>query len=156
MPVHYSIRANSISSFLAPSEEQRFEMSLNQSLGLRSNHRPKSEMSKKARKRIRNAINWLTVLSSKRNAKISQDRYIYNFQISFVTLTLPSKQMHSHQEIKSQCLNRFLTEMRRKFGVQNYVWKLELQKNGNAHFHLTFDKFVHYRAIRYYWLHRSL
>lgn len=33
----------------------------------------------------------------------------------------------------------------------NYVWKAELQKNGNIHFHLTTDIFIHYMLIRREW-----
>lgn len=116
-----------------------------------NNTRQKNEMSPKARKRIRKAINWLTYLSETRNEKFSGGRIVRNFKVSFVTLTLPTKQMHSHQEITQKCLNRFLTVLRQKYKVQNYVWKAELQKNGNIHYHLTFDVFIHYLAIRREW-----
>lgn len=113
--------------------------------------KPQNGMSKKAKNRLRTALNWLVACSEKRNVKIKNGGIVKNFQISFITLTLPTKQMHSHQEIKSKCLNLFLTKLRMKFGVHNYVWKAELQKNGNIHFHLSIDKPIHYMIIRKYW-----
>lgn len=115
------------------------------------NSRPNPKFSRKAAKRIRDAVNWLTYLSAKRNVKQKGGRVVTNFQISFVTLTLPTKQLHSHKEITKKCLNRFLTVARQKWGIQNYVWKAELQRNGNIHYHLTFDKYIHYMAIRREW-----
>lgn len=116
-----------------------------------NNQRKVNELSKSAQKRIKNAVNWMTYLSSSRNVSEKSGISIKNFQISFVTLTLPTKQMHTHDEIKSKCLNHFLTVLRQKFKIQNYIWKAELQRNGNIHFHLTFDKFIHYMALRNVW-----
>lgn len=109
------------------------------------------ELSKKAQNRIRQAINWLMLCSAKRNIRLKGGKLIKGFQVSFVTLTLPTQQHHTHAEIKKKCLNNFLVQMRAKFGVQNYIWKMELQKNGNVHFHLSFDKYIHYSQIRKYW-----
>ena len=90
------------------------------------------------------------VLSTPRTVKINAKKNIYNFRQSFITLTLPSEQIHSDVEIKV-CLDRFLTILRNNFKIKNYVWKAELQKNENIHFHLTIDKYIHYNALRYYW-----
>lgn len=111
----------------------------------------KVSLSPKARRRLQNSINWLTACSAKRKVSINSGKSSFFFRVGFVTLTLPCKQLHSHAEIKSKCLNRFLTDLRRFHGVQNYVWKAELQKNGNVHFHLTFDKFIHYLQLRKLW-----
>jgi len=116
-----------------------------------SNKRKSNELSKKSKNRLRDTLSWLVQCSAKRNVKLAGGISISNFQISFVTLTLPVKQMHSHKEIKSRCLNLFLQNFRNKFGVKNYIWKAELQKNGNIHFHLSFDKPIHYMVIRKYW-----
>lgn len=122
----------------------------------KKNEMPKSnlaniQMSKKARTRLQNSINWLTACSSKRKVSIDGGKSVFYFKIGFVTLTLPCEQFHSHADIKSKCLNRFLTDLRRFHNVNNYVWKAELQDNGNVHFHLTIDKFIHYMQIRKLW-----
>lgn len=116
-----------------------------------NNKRSGSGLSAKGQRRIRKAINWLTYLSSKRNVQFKRGKVIRGFSVGFITLTLPAKQMHSHKEIKQKCLNLFLVNLRKNFNVHNYLWKAELQKNGNIHFHLTIDKFIHFGAIRKYW-----
>lgn len=108
-------------------------------------------LSSSSKKEIRDSIFSMYQLSKPRTQKIGSGKFIYNFRQSFVTLTLPSKQVHSDVEIK-QCLNHFLTNVRRAFKIQNYVWKAELQQNENIHFHLSFDKYTPFQAIRYYWL----
>src|SRR5699024_2849989 len=113
--------------------------------------RTRPGMSKGAQKRIRRAINWLVYLSNQRTKRLPSRRVVSNFQVSFITLSLPSKQMHSHKEIKERCLNQFLTICRKRFNMKNYVWKAELQVNGNIHFHITTDVFIHYMKIRKIW-----
>ncbi len=115
--------------------------------------KPKSSvnLSKASKKNIRDSIMSMYVLSKPRTIKTPSSKFIYNYRQSFITLTLPATQFHSDVEIK-KCLNHFLTNIRRAFNIENYVWKAELQKNENIHFHLSFDKYVHFQAVRYYWL----
>lgn len=107
-------------------------------------------LSRTSVRNIKDSVMSMYILSKPRTVKINAKKYIYNYRQSFITLTLPSKQIHSDIEIKI-CLDRFLTIMRNNFNIKNYVWKAELQKNENIHFHLTIDKYIHYNAIRYYW-----
>lgn len=122
-------------------------------LSLRNLRKSKSSvnLSASSKKEIRDSIFSMYTLSKPRTQKVGNGKFIYNFRQSFVTLTLPSKQVHSDVEIK-KCLNHFLTNVRRSFKIQNYVWKAELQQNENIHFHLSFDKYTPFQAIRYYWL----
>lgn len=75
----------------------------------------------------------------------------YHFKIAFITLTLPSKQRHADNEIKSRCLDSFLTEIRKGYSVKNYVWRAENQKNGNIHFHIVIDRFIPHWHVRNRW-----
>lgn len=115
------------------------------------NTRSVNDISTRSQKRLRNAINWLVFLSKKRTVNMYSGRKLKNFRISFITLTLPGKQMHSHKDIIQKCLNNFLTSFRGKFRVNNYVWRVELQANGNIHIHITTDVYIHYMAIRKVW-----
>lgn len=112
-------------------------------------------LSKASKRKIKDSFSLLYHLAKSRTVKISNKKYIYNFRLSFVTLTLPSKQVHTDVEIKKVCLNNFLNVMRSKFGLKNYIWISEIQENGNLHFHMVMDMYIHYKAIRYYW-NRSL
>jgi len=53
--------------------------------------------------------------------------------------------------IKKYLLNHFLTQIRRKYKVQSYVWKAETQDNGNIHFHITTGNYIDYLELRNLW-----
>jgi hypothetical protein len=74
------------------------------------------------------------------------------YRLGFITLTLPSGQVHDDNTIKRVCLNDFLTKIRNNHDCKKFIWKSEPQKNGNIHFHITIDKYIHYTLIRKYWL----
>lgn len=108
-------------------------------------------ISKRASKKIRNAINWLLEISQEKVAKPYKKGRVVKFKVAFATLTLPSKQIHSDVEIKNKCLNQFLIEARKKWGVRHYLWRAEAQKNGNIHFHITCDNFIPHTELRDTW-----
>tara|TARA_R110000782_G_scaffold102531_1_gene189713 strand:- start:167 stop:1150 length:984 start_codon:yes stop_codon:yes gene_type:complete len=107
-------------------------------------------LSKTSIRNIRDSILTMYSLSKPRTIQISNKKFIYNYRQSFITLTLPSLQKHTDVEIK-KCLDRFLTDMRRIYKINNYVWKAELQKNQNIHFHLVIDKYINYNSMLFYW-----
>jgi len=111
----------------------------------------RGKMSKKAASRIRSKVEWLCFLAKKRRVNPQGGGKSFDFRINFITLTLPSPQVHDDNTIKKQCLNQFLTECRQKFGMRNYVWKAELQGNENIHFHITTDTYIHHETIRNIW-----
>lgn len=108
-------------------------------------------LSYQTKRKLENSIAMLNHLAKPRSIIQKGKKPIYNFRCSFVTLTLPSLQNHTDKEIKGVALNNFLTIMRQKFGVKNYVWKAELQKNESIHFHIVWDVYIHHAAVRYYW-----
>jgi len=116
------------------------------------NNQHKGQMSKKATRRITNAVNWL-VASAKNKwifDKISQKRF--TFRVNFITLTLPTLDhgVTDHQ-FKSVLLHNFINTCRYKYDLKNYVWKVETQANGNIHAHFTTDTFIHWQDIRNVW-----
>jgi hypothetical protein len=115
-------------------------------------NRPKGELSDKAQKRIKNAINWLLIRSKPQRVWNRQQDKAYFFRINFITLTLPAEQIHSDKEITGRCLNNFLNILRKEAGVIDYIWKAEAQGNGRIHFHITTNTFIHYSNIRKWWL----
>lgn len=108
-------------------------------------------LSKKAKKKLELAITWL--LFNAKPKRITDIRLgkSFTFKVNFITLTLPSKQEHTDQEIKDVCLNNFLT-IARKAGLANYIWRAEAQPGtGNIHFHIISDMFIHYNEITRWW-----
>lgn len=70
---------------------------------------------------------------------------------TFVTLTLPSVQNHTDTELTKYCLNPFLVYARKYYHVRYYIWKKELQENGNLHYHLMLDRYIDAKSLRKTW-----
>ena len=109
------------------------------------------EITPHSRKRLAKALQLLI--------EITDERFVINpvtgrkmkFCLAFWTLTLSAPQdFMKDSDIKKLLLEPFLRIMRRK-GLRNYIWKSELQKNGNLHFHLLTDFFLPYTIIRDCW-----
>ena len=82
----------------------------------------------------------------------------FKFRISFITLTLSTAQQHSDTYILHKLLFPFLKYLERKHEVTAYIWRAEIQgkrlkQRGERciHFHITTDKFIHWRQIRNKW-----
>lgn len=112
----------------------------------------KNQLSKKAVRRLTNSVNWL--VASARSKKVFEraTNKRFSFKINFVTLTVPTEnQTFSDHFFKSVLLHNFINTCRSKFGLQNYVWKVEAQKNGTIHAHFTTDTFIHWKDLRNVW-----
>lgn len=108
-------------------------------------------ISDKAQRKLRLiSEGWLLSIQEAKKAKKAHTGKKKNY-ITFVTLTLSAKQAHDDNEIKRELLNEFIITAKRKFGVQEYVWRAESQKNGNIHFHLFLDKYIHWNFLRVAW-----
>ncbi len=112
----------------------------------------KGKLSKKASQRLTNSVNWLVASAKSKSVydKISSKRF--SFKINFITLTLPSTDHKcTDHQFKKVLLHNFINTCRHKFGLKNYVWKVETQSNGNIHAHFTTDSFIHWKDLRSVW-----
>lgn len=115
-------------------------------------NQPDGVLSGRAIKRIRNAVNWLTICSDYKRVYSKKENKTFGFLLNFITLTLSEKQKHSDQYVKKHMLNPFLDWLHRSHGVNAYLWKAEAQKEtGNIHFHITTNVFIHWKSIRKKW-----
>ncbi len=118
---------------------------------IKSTRKAEGKVSDQAKRKISKAIEYLvTTAHEKKTVERLTGKFVV-FRVAFLTLTLPSKQIHSDAEIINKCLNSFLIELTRYHCVKNYVWRAELQKNGNIHFHILLDKFVGWYDARNRW-----
>lgn len=108
-------------------------------------------ISDNAHRTLKRRINWLYYLAKSKSVKTSSGKSIYNFKIGFITLTLPSKQRTPTADVTKNLLNNFLTEIRQKTSMANYIWRLEFQKNGNVHYHIVTDVYLDYKLILLVW-----
>lgn len=102
------------------------------------------------RKRLLHALQYLLITSPNQNVYCKRTKRHYKFRLNFITLTLASAQIHSDNYVKEHLLKPFLKWLLRQ-GAKGYVWKAEKQKNGNIHFHITTNKYIHYMDIRNKW-----
>lgn len=111
---------------------------------------------------------WLTAIELKTKIRI-QKKEVNTEKVfpTFVTLTLPSTQMHGDLKIKAEILNPFIKWLTQKsnnvytmgpkkgkqkgFGVKCFFWRAEPQKNTRIHFHIIADKYVPWERIREEW-----
>lgn len=113
-------------------------------------HKPNGFLSAKAAQRLRLAIEWMYLLTPKKQIFVRESNKRFYFFINFITLTLSEKQKHNDNYIKQHLLQPFLYWMQRNY-TKAYVWRAESQANGNIHFHITTDCFIHWKAIRLKW-----
>lgn len=111
----------------------------------------KGYISPKSASRLKRTVGWLVLRVREKKKLHRLDTSALSKSISFITLTLPSTQVHTDNELKANCLNQFLIELKRDYSLSDYVWRAEKQKNGNLHFHLVCSEFVPHWEIRARW-----
>lgn len=72
-------------------------------------------------------------------------------RLSFITLTVSQSTNITAREAYDNCFVHFLQWLRRTMKVSTYVWKVEVQKRGQIHYHITTPSWIHYQAIRDKW-----
>lgn len=109
------------------------------------------EISANAKRNLQQKVQWLFHLAKKKDIKTYSGKRIHSFRCAFLTFTLPSKQFHPTVEITKDLFNHCLTVFRQRYKMENYVWRLEFQKNGNVHYHLVTDTYIDYFAALAIW-----
>lgn len=118
---------------------------------LESDRKAHGRVSKTAKKKLNKAIDYMMAITTeKKIVNRITGRKLF-MKVAFVTLTLPSAQIHSDKEIINTCLNQFLIEIKKNYKVKNYIWRAEKQQNNNIHFHILIDKFIDYQELRDRW-----
>lgn len=118
---------------------------------LPNSNRRFNDISVKSQRRLMSCIDWLVSLSIDKRVECQATKKAFKFKMSFITLTLPAQQIHPDEVIRQKCFEPLLRKLRRKCEMKYYVWKAETQKNGNIHFHITTNVFVHYKQLRIWW-----
>lgn len=114
-------------------------------------NRPLVGMSDRARRRLGSAMNWMILFSTDKRVYSLKEKKGFKFKINFITLTLSDEQRHSDHFIKQHLLAPFLKWMERSHNCQSYIWKAEAQEDGNLHFHITTNQFIHWKSVRAKW-----
>lgn len=104
----------------------------------------------RAKKRLTDALNYLLITSPLQYTYCKIMKQSHRFKLNFITLTLSDTQKHDDKFIKEKMLEPYLKWLLYQ-GATGYVWKAEVQKNGNLHFHITSNKYIHWREVRSFW-----
>lgn len=149
-----SIRKRDTNEYYPSNSKELKKESLKSPLNVKKSIKKKFHnytISDNAYRTLKKKINWLYYLSKSRYKKTHNGKEIYNFKMLFLTLTLPSKQVHNTAHITKEYLNQFITEMRKITKMQNFVWRLEFQSNGNVHYHIVTDTYIDFFTARKVW-----
>ena len=131
-------------------QHSSFSNSSSFTTGIKQENETKGIMSPEAIKKLKSAILWLVYSAEWKKFWHEADQRFYNYQLTFVTLTLPTQNEKTDQEVKAM-MNGFLMSAKYAFGLKNYCWRAEPQRRGTAHIHLTADCFMHWKKLRYLW-----
>lgn len=104
------------------------------------------DLSLKAYKRIKKSINWLEYIADER-----VNRKGVKYKVSMITLTIPSFSNSIEEKRLKKVLNQFLTYARLAYGLKSYVWKAELTKAGNLHYHLLTSEILGFADVKMKW-----
>lgn len=104
------------------------------------------------KKRISKAIN-LLLQSAERKVFINPITHKKEvFKLNFITLTISGNERKlSAKEGYSLLLKPFLQWLTKTHNVNTYIWKAELQRNGQLHYHITTTTWIHWSTIRNKW-----
>jgi hypothetical protein len=115
-------------------------------------------MSPATRRKVKGIIeNYLTAVQLSTSMAFPKSFPSTEVYPTFLTLTLPGKQLHDDNLIK-EYFGRFmeyLTGSKERgnsgWNVKNYIWVAETQKNGNIHFHVILDRALPAKRIQQEW-----
>lgn len=102
------------------------------------------------KKRLMKAIDLMLQLNPPRKIFNPIINRSYSFRFAFVTLTVSDSINRPTDVCYKKLLKPFLRRMRDKTGA-SYIWKVEFQKRGQTHYHLTINKFIHYSKLQRWW-----
>lgn len=103
-----------------------------------------------ARKRMICAMDCLILCCPARRIYNPIIKKNHTFQMSMITLTYSCKEIVDYQD-SIRHLEYFLRWLTRTAGAKMYVWRLEIQKRGQIHYHIITDPFIRWNLIRDKW-----
>lgn len=151
LPKIAAVHPSQISIYKDLSQCRKKKLHSLESLQNLKHHENRNKISQQAARKLNRSIDYLLYTARNKRVASNKKRTHFDFKAAFITLTLSSNQEHSDQLIKSQLLNQFLTEAKKKWHMTKYVWKAERQRNGNLHFHILTDVFIPYNELRNTW-----
>lgn len=148
------IRTDSLIIYSEPLLQHGKAKSLIRSNNLREKRkeRYKGKITEGAKKRLTKAVNLLVQSSAGQWIENPITKRLHYHRLSFITLTVStSEQNLTARQAYDRLFVHFLQWLRRTKKVSTYVWKAELQKRGQIHYHITCPDWIHWQEIRDKW-----
>lgn len=139
---HSSVQVNHLEDLKI---EKRTKRQIENEINLEKNQHL-GDLSLKAYKRIKKSINWLEYIAEN---KVNKNNVEY--KVSMITLTIPSFSAEIEEKRLKKVLNQFLTYARITYNLKSYVWKAELTKAGNLHYHLLTSEILGVSDVKMKW-----
>lgn len=115
-------------------------------------NRPKGVLSDNSMKKIRLAVQWLVFLAEKKKVWENSSQSFVLYRAGLATVSLPTGCTNvSEGFFRDSLLNSIISAMNYRWGLKNYIWKIERQKNGTLHAHITIDKFINHKWLLEKW-----
>ena len=151
LPTIVAVHPSSVSIYKDVSQIKKKKLHSLNSFNNLKNHENRNKVSEQAKRKLNRSIDYLLYTAKQKTVTNNRTQSKFVFKAAFITLTLSSHQEHSDQLLKSELLNQFLTEAKKRWKMTKYVWKAERQCNGNLHFHILTDVFIPYNELRNSW-----
>lgn len=108
-------------------------------------------ISSKQGRRIGYYVNLLADTARTKRVFNSSTKKWYSFKLNFITLTLPSSQIHTDKEIHQRVFKSFIRAWKSIAPELLYIYKAEVQDNGNLHYHLSTNTYIDKMELRHMW-----
>jgi len=119
---------------------------------MRDTTRKDGTLSKNAERKIRLAVQWLVYLAKLKRVKSAVTGREHDYRAGLLTLSLPSGCADiTPKFFRDVLLVSMLDTLRYHYDLKNYVWKIERQKKGALHVHITLDQYIPYQFARQQW-----
>lgn len=143
---YIQVRSNSLIVYWLPAERQHRRHELK---GLKTYS---GKMTHDAKRRLTCALDLLIQKAEKKERdRVGDDGEERGILVVFVTLTIADRMLHDAKTSYEKLLKPWIRVMKSKAGMEDYVWKLELQKRGQIHYHVATTVYLDWRTVRSTW-----
>jgi hypothetical protein len=104
-----------------------------------------------AKKNLKKTIDILMQITEPQKIKHPLTKKLFTHHLSIITLTISSNKIIHPNTSYNKLLKPFIQYLTKTKNVKHYIWKLEWQKRGQIHYHITMPNVIHWQEIRNKW-----
>jgi hypothetical protein len=108
-------------------------------------------LTKSAKKNLQKAIDNMVLGSVDKLIYNPKNKKHQKHRLSFYTLTISQKEIFDYKSCYPLLLRPFLQWLDKTKNISSYIWKVELQKRKQLHYHIISPTWIHWKEIRNKW-----